>query len=136
MSTESSVPRKGMSRAKTGWIVAASAVIVLVSAVLVYAFVITNTGQWLLAKFQPDTEEQKISYASASETTEVIADEGFVLLKNEGDLLPLATSPDAKAPLSLFGMRSVQLVYNAGGSSASNVDRAVRMEDALAGENG
>lgn len=136
MSTENSVPRKGMSRAKTGWIIAASAVIVLVSAVLVYAFVITNTGQWLLAKFQPDTEEQKISYASASETTEVIADEGFVLLKNEGGLLPLATSADAKAPLSLFGMRSVQLVYNAGGSSASNVDRAVRMEDALAGENG
>ena len=122
-------------RGKKGWLIAGVAFLLVLAFLLVYAFVFTRTGYWLLSRFQPDTEEQKMSYSSASDTTQAIADEGFVLLKNDG-LLPLPTAEDDKAGISLFGMRSVQLVYNAGGSSASNVERATKLEDALRGENG
>lgn len=123
-------------RGKKGWLIAGVAFVLVLAFLLVYAFVFTRTGHWLISRFQPDTEEQKLSYTSASDTTQAIADEGFVLLRNEDGLLPLQTSADDKQELSLFGMRSVQLVYNAGGSSASNVERATKLEDALRGDNG
>lgn len=123
-------------RGRKGWLIAGISFLLVLTFLLLYAFVFTRAGYWLVSRFQPDTEEQKMSYSSASDTTTAIADEGFVLLKNVAGLLPLQSTADAKTRISLFGMRSVQLVYNAGGSSASNVERATKLEDALRGENG
>lgn len=129
---DKAVKKKGSKRLLIAGIAAA----VIVALLAAYAFIFTSTGYWLLSRLKPDTEQQKMSYSSASQTTQAIADEGFVLMRNENNLLPLQTSEDAKLGLSLFGMRSVQLVFNAGGSSASNVERATKLEDALRGENG
>lgn len=129
-------PKKKMSRAKKIWLSISGGVAVLLAVVLVYGFVITSSGYWLISKFTPDSEEVKQSFTSAAATTQTIADEGFVLMQNDDNFLPLKTSADAKTGINLFGMRAVQLVYNSGGSSASNVDRAIRLEDALQGENG
>jgi len=97
--------------------------VVLLAAVLIYGFVITRSGYWLISKFKSDTEEMKMSYTSASDTTQAIASEGFVLMQNNDNLLPLKTSAENKMKVNVFGMRGVQLVYNAGGSSASNVEK-------------
>ncbi|MDR1214706.1 MAG: glycoside hydrolase family 3 C-terminal domain-containing protein [Propionibacteriaceae bacterium] len=137
MSTDNpTTVKKKLSRGKRVALIVSGSLALLIAIVLVYGFVITRSGYWLLSMMRPDSEEQRLSYASASETTQVIADEGFVLLRNQDGLLPLRTSPENRTGLNLFGMRSVQLVYNSGGSSASNVDRAVRLEDALSGEQG
>jgi beta-glucosidase len=109
---------------------------VILAAILVYGFVITKSGYWLIAKFKPDTVEQKASFTSAADTTRAISDEGFVLMQNNDNLLPLKTSADSKMNINVFGMRGVQLVYNAGGSSASNVESATKLEDSLAGPKG
>lgn len=127
--------KKKMGKGKKAGIIAAIVFVVLIAAVLIYGFVITRSGYWLISRFSPDTEAKKMSYTSASDTTQVIADEGFVLMKNDG-LLPLATAADNKTAINLFGMRGVQLVYNAGGSSASNVEKCIRLEDALNSESG
>lgn len=128
--------KKKMSRGKRIGLIAGAAAILLVAAILVYAFVITKSGYWFIAQFTPDTPEQQLSFASASDTARTIADEGFVLMQNNDSLLPLETSPDNKTKLNLFGMRSISMVYNAGGSSSSNVDSCVKLEDALRGEYG
>lgn len=109
--------------------------IVLV-AILVYGFIITSTGNWLISKMTPDTEEQKISYSSASETGQIISDEGFVLLQNKDNLLPLETSSDNKTKINVFGMRAVQLVFNGGGSAATDPTKATKLEVALESEKG
>ena len=89
----------------------------MIAAVLVYGFVLTRTGYWLLAKFTPDSPEQQMSYTSASDTVRQIAEEGFVLMQNNDGLLPLSGGPE-KTKINLFGIRSIQMVYN-GGPAAS-----------------
>ena len=118
---EQSKAKKPLSKGAKIGIGVAIAVVVLLVAVLVYAFVITNSGYWFLSKYKADTPEQQMSYTSASDTSQTIADEGFVLMQNNEDLMPLATSAENKTKVNVFGMRAVQLVYNAGGSAASPV---------------
>ncbi|GIP19274.1 beta-glucosidase [Paenibacillus montaniterrae] len=120
-----------MSKKKRNWLIALGALIVIIVGVLYYAFVVTNAGNWLLAKFKPDTEEQKLSYTTATETIEKITDEGFVLMQNKDNFLPLATSADNKTKLNIFGTRSVVTLFNSGGSTATDVTKAVKLEDAL-----
>lgn len=120
-----------MSKKKRNWIIAMGALIVLLVGVLYYAFVVTSAGNWLLAKFKPDTEEQKLSYSTAIETIEKITDEGFVLMQNNDQFLPIATSAESKAKLNVFGTRSVVTLFNSGGSTATDVTKAVKLEDAL-----
>lgn len=120
-----------MTKKKRNWLIALGAMLILIVGVLYYAFVVTSAGNWLLAKFKPDTEEQKLSYSSAIETIEEITDEGFVLMKNEGQFLPIATSAENKTKLNVFGTRSVVTLFNSGGSTATDVTKAVKLEDAL-----
>lgn len=60
--------------------------------------------------------------AAANAVNEKICEEGFVLLKNEDNALPLKKG----AKVSVFGMNSVDLVYGGSGSSgkdsSSNID--------------
>lgn len=125
------IAKKGKKRSVILGIVA-----LLLAIILIYGFVITNSGYWLISKFKPDSLEQKASFTSASDTTRAISDEGFVLMQNNDQLLPLTTSAEKKMNINVFGMRGVQLVYNAGGSSASNVENCIRLEDSLAGPKG
>jgi len=120
-----------MSKKKRNWLIALGALIVIIIGVLYYAFVVTSAGNWLLAKFKPDTEEQKLSYSSAIETIEKITDEGFVLMQNKDNFLPIATSAENKTKLNVFGTRAISTLFNSGGSTATDVTKAVKLEDAL-----
>lgn len=113
-----------------------STLVVIIVGILYYAFVVTTIGSWFLSRFTSDTEQQELSYSSAIETTEMIADEGFVLMQNNDNLLPLSTSENEKKPINLFGSRGVVTLFNSGGSTATDVTNAIKLEDALRGENG
>jgi beta-glucosidase len=126
---------KNMSLGKKIGLVSGITVAALLVITVVYGFVITRSGYWLLSRFRPDTPEQKLAYSSASDTVRSIAEEGIVLLRNEEGLLPVETSENTKTKLNLFGIRSIQLVYNGGGSTASDVTKCVKLETALEGAN-
>ena len=64
---------------------------------------------------------------NSNNVNEKIGDEGFVLLKNKSNALPLK----AGAKISVFGKNSVSLVYGTSGSGASNNDEAVTVHDSL-----
>ncbi|MDF1509427.1 glycoside hydrolase family 3 N-terminal domain-containing protein [Robertmurraya sp. DFI.2.37] len=125
-----------MSKKKRNILIALSALVVLLGGILLYGFVITSSGYWLLAKFKPDTEEQKLSYSTAIESIEKITDEGFVLMQNNDNLLPIKTSEKEKAKINVFGTRSVVTLFNSGGSTATDVTSAVKLEDALQSSDG
>ncbi|WP_186578476.1 beta-glucosidase [Aquibacillus kalidii] len=124
------------SKKKKTIVISSSVFGFILAAVLVYGFVITDTGNWLIAKFKPDTEEQKLSYSSAVETIEKITDEGFVLMQNDNNFLPIETSKDDKEKINVFGTRSVVTLFNSGGSTATDVTKANKLEDALQSSDG
>lgn len=127
---ESQVKNK-MSKRKKGALITLGVGGFLVVAVLIYGFVITNVGAYVISRFTPDTEIQVASFQSAKETTQLIAEEGIVLMQNNDNLLPLTAPEGEKIPINLFGMRAIQLVYNGGGSTATDVSDCVKLEDAL-----
>ncbi|MDR2071384.1 MAG: glycoside hydrolase family 3 C-terminal domain-containing protein [Treponema sp.] len=126
---------KNLSLGKKTGLIAGITIVVLLGITALYGFVITRSGYWLLSRFRSDTPAQKLAYSSASDTVRTIAEEGIVLLKNEGALLPIETRAEAKTKINLFGIRSIQLVYNGGGSTASDVTKCVKLEPALEGAN-
>lgn len=132
---EATKNRKKMSKKKKITLISAGIVGTLVAVLLIYGFVFTNVGAFLISKFTPDTEIQKASFQSAKETTQLIAEEGIVLMQNHEDFLPLAATDGEEIPINLFGMRAVQLVFNGGGSTATDVSEAVKLEDALRNHN-
>ena len=69
--------------------------------------------------------------AYGNEVTERVCEEGFVLLKNDGNMLPLVTSDSAKAKVSVFGKNSVNLVYGGSGSGATDLSQAKTVRDSL-----
>ena len=111
---ENAQPKKKMSRGKKAGIIVGAILALLIAAVLVYGFVLTRTGYWLIAKFTPDTPEQQLSYTSASDTVRQIAEEGFVLMQNNDGLLPLASTAENPGKINLFGIRSIQMLYAGG----------------------
>ncbi|SDZ20220.1 beta-glucosidase [Evansella caseinilytica] len=123
--------KKKMRKKNKALLISVSAVALLFAGILYYGFVMTSSGYWLIAKFKPDTEEQKLSYSSAIETVEMITDEGFVLMQNNDNFLPLVTTEEDKAKINVFGTRSVVTLFNSGGSTATDVTNAVKLEDAL-----
>lgn len=120
-----------MSKKKKGLIISLGLLGATIGAVLFYAFIVTSAGHWVIARFTPDTEEQKLSYSAAIDTVEMITDEGFVLMQNNDDFLPISTSEEEKAKINLFGTRSVVTLFNSGGSTATDVTDAMKIEDAL-----
>lgn len=70
----------------------------------------------------------------AKQTTEAIAGEGMVLLKNDPDVLPLKTSKtgDTDKKVSVFGRRSVDTVYGGTGSGSGDATQCTPLLTALA----
>jgi beta-glucosidase len=80
------------------------------------------------AVYQTDFESVEEEAAAARELNEQIAGEGFVLLKNENDALPL--NPQEKN-VSVFGVRSDNLILGGGGSGSGSSAGQATLRDSL-----
>ena len=69
-------------------------------------------------KSDPSYVSKDQAYKNGNAVTQEICEEGMILLKNEGNALPL--KPNAK--VSVFGKNSVNLVYGGSGSAAPDKD--------------
>lgn len=77
--------------------------------------------------YEKTTESKQAARENSNEVNKKVADEGFVLLKNQNNSLPLK----AGAKISVFGKNSAKLVYGTSGSGASSNDNAITMHDTL-----
>lgn len=96
-------------------------------------YTVENDGDYGFRQFEPteQIDSKKQALAQANKLNELIAEEGFILMKNDG-ALPLRTpeskleKASARPKVSVFGKNSVSLVYggsgSAGGDTSSNVD--------------
>lgn len=75
------------------------------------------------------TKEQVLTHAN--DVNRRIAEEGFVLLKNEQNILPLKTSESDKKTISVFGKNSVNLAYAGSGSAGGDSSKASTIYDSL-----
>ena len=105
-------------RQKAG-IIAGAVLVLVIAAVLVYGFVLTRTGYWLLAKFTPTpraADELHLPPATPSARSRRRASSSC---RTTTACSPLSGGPE-KTKINLFGIRSIQMVYNGGGSAASD----------------
>ena len=75
--------------------------------------------------------DKEAVHAEALRLNEEIVGEGVVLLKNENDALPIATSNSAKAKISVFGKNSANVVLGGSGSGGGNSAGSVSLYDGL-----
>ncbi len=78
-------------------------------------------------EFSLDTPEAIAARDNGTEVAKRITDEGLVLLKNDDDLLPLAS--DAK--INVFGYGAMDYKMGGGGSGATNLENAVSIYEGL-----
>lgn len=105
-------------------------------------YTVGENGDYGFKQFKPTAEikNKKDALTQANKFNELIAEEGFILLKNENNALPIRTTESAvekaaKNPkISVFGKNSVSLVYggsgSAGGDTSTNVDLYQALEAA------
>lgn len=82
-------------------------------------YTVGENGDYGFKQFKPTAEikNKKDALTQANKFNELIAEEGFILLKNENNALPIRTTESAvekaaKNPkISVFGKNSVSLVY-------------------------
>lgn len=72
-------------------------------------------------------ESKAAVFDAANDLNEKVCEEGFVLLKNKDDALPLARG----AKVSVFGKNSVDLSYGGSGSGSGDSDSARTIYDSL-----
>lgn len=85
--------------------------------------------------YKPDYGDKASTLAAANALNERIAEEGIILLKNDG-LLPIVTPESSKSVtvrprVSVFGHNSVNLVYGGSGSGGASSKGAATVFDSL-----
>ena len=85
--------------------------------------------------YKSDFSDEAALTEHNAEVAERIEAEGMVLLKNEGSALPLSTSADNKAKVSLFSVSSVDMVYGGTGSGSIDTSTAPTLRNVLEGVN-
>ena len=98
---------------------------VLFAAAFVVDTYFSNTMRAALSKTIVDEELQKEAQSEAEEISVELVEEGSVLLKNDG-ILPLS-----ETKINLFGVKSVDLSYNAAGSAAGTTTDAITLKEGL-----
>ena len=79
--------------------------------------------------------DKEAVHAEALRLNEEIVSEGVVLLKNEDDALPIATSSGNKAKISIFGKNSADVVLGGSGSGGGNSAGSISLYDGLRNAN-
>lgn len=136
------------SAGSVAWFIVSTFLIILLAVVTVLENTILNPilttvlggpmpilGEDSLEIYKSDYKNKAESTDAGDELNVKIAEEGFVLLMNEGNTLPLTTSSSNKAKVSVFGHNSVDLVLGGSGSGGTNAEDAVTLYDSLAENN-
>jgi len=76
--------------------------------------------------FQPDYETKEATVIAGNELNERINEEAIILLKNDGNVLPLLGTN-----ISVFGKSSINLVYGGSGSGGGDTSTAKNLYDSL-----
>ena len=122
------------------WAIISALVFVLCTALTVVTqFVMTDIISSLLGRdvavyaegqtplYTADYANKAEVYDAANKMNETVCEEGFVLLKNEQNALPLARGNK----VSVFGKNSVNLAYGGSGSSGGDKSKAVDLYKSL-----
>ncbi len=86
--------------------------------------------------YTTEYSDKNAVYAAARDMNREICEEGMVLLKNEGNALPLATpvsdpSVSERPKISVFGKNSVNIAYGGSGSGGADTSNVIDLYDAL-----
>jgi beta-glucosidase len=84
----------------------------------------------ITSMYVPETKSKTEAYNNAAQTNIEVCEEGFVLLKNENNALPI--QKDSK--VTIFGKNSVDLAYGGSGSGSFSIEKDSALYKRLAGK--
>lgn len=84
-----------------------------------------------LTKVKIDEEQLALVSADSRLMTELIEDEGIVLLENKGNALPLDTANSREKNVNVFGQASVKMIYGGSGSGSGNESANINLQQGL-----
>ena len=87
-------------------------------------------GQFLL-KVNVNEDEYNKTYEDSRNLVEEIANEGFVLLENKNNVLPLDIAKENEKNINIFGQASVNLTYGGGGSGSGDETKNIDLKTGL-----
>lgn len=99
------------------------AVVIVLNVVVANFYVMLNQ---FLHRNTASPEQVKEETIAAQEVTEQIEEEGLVLLRNEGKILPLSGNK-----VNIFGFASDAIIYGGSGSGSADESKNVTLEDAF-----
>ncbi len=82
-------------------------------------FQLTSGDPSQYMRYTADYDSKEEAFAAANAFNELVCEEGFTLLKNENNALPLSNSG---TKVTVFGRNSVDIILGGSGSNAGNVD--------------
>jgi beta-glucosidase len=112
------------------WIPVMSLMALLTGAVLVVNSLYGTTMKVAFTQAMVSPELMAQAEKDAADMNVQLEEEGAVLLKNDSKTLPISTS-SGKVKINLFGVKSVDLTYNAAGSAAGTTTDAVTLKAGL-----
>lgn len=95
----------------------------------------SGRGDNMYYKLDDGIETKEQAKEHANDVNKQVCEEGFVLLKNENNTLPLKTTSAAKKKISVFGKNSVNLAYGGSGSGGGSTAEAKTIYESLAAAN-
>ncbi len=99
------------------------AVVIVLNVVVANFYVMLNQ---FLHRNTASPEQVREETIAAQEVTEQIEEEGLVLLRNEGKILPLSGNK-----VNIFGFASDAIIYGGSGSGSADESKNVTLEDAF-----
>lgn len=112
-------------RRAVGWGIVA---VVVVGVAVAAAPYVSDIRRLFSITANSETAEGQAAREAGMRVANQVSDEGLVLLKNDGDLLPVR---DGK--INVFGFASFNVRYGGGGSGGADLSQAVNLYDALQG---
>lgn len=109
------------------WAAAFLAIVLVIAVTAVWLMVGALAGRALTAGFDLNSEQAVAAQQASREMVVAIEEEGIVLLKNEGSILPL----EGKTAINVFGTGSVNSVFGGGGSGSADTSNAVTLQQGL-----
>lgn len=118
-------------KARIVWSSILGSVLVLALAANIALYYYSDVISAYFSEIDIDSPEAQEAREKSAELVEKIADEGIVLLKNDDNVLPIATSEEGKTKVNVFGWSFTNPIYGGTGSGASDASIAVSPRQGL-----
>jgi beta-glucosidase len=123
--------KKSKKKSRIIWSSVLSALLVIIVGANIALYYFSDVISAYFSTIDLDSPEAQEAREESSILVEKIADEGIILLQNQDEVLPIATSDDNKTKVNVFGWSFTNPIFGGTGSGASDASTAISAREGL-----